>query len=95
MADETFPGWHGTTILAVRRGGRVVVAGDGQVSVGQTVMKGMGRAMMGTGEAEGETRATDAALAALHNPLLENHGFGSAKVSTWLVQRLTGWFRAC
>ena len=35
--------WHGTTILAVRRGGRVVVAGDGQVSQGQTVMKGTAR----------------------------------------------------
>ena len=32
-------GWHGTTILSVRRGGRVVVAGDGQVSMGNTVMK--------------------------------------------------------
>lgn len=31
--------WHGTTILSVRRGGRVVIAGDGQVSMGQTVMK--------------------------------------------------------
>ena len=27
MADDRFPGWHGTTILAVRRGGKVVVAG--------------------------------------------------------------------
>ena len=43
MSDERFPGWHGTTILAVRRGGEVVVAGDGQVSVGQTVMKGTAR----------------------------------------------------
>lgn len=43
MADDSFPGWHGTTILAVRRGGKVVVAGDGQVSVGQTVMKGSAR----------------------------------------------------
>ncbi len=43
MAEATFPGWHGTTILAVRRGGKVVVAGDGQVSVGQTVMKGTAR----------------------------------------------------
>ena len=43
MSDDRFPGWHGTTILAVRRGGRVVVAGDGQVSVGQTVMKGTAR----------------------------------------------------
>ncbi len=43
MAENTFPGWHGTTILAVRRAGEVVVAGDGQVSVGQTVMKGTAR----------------------------------------------------
>jgi ATP-dependent HslUV protease subunit HslV len=38
-----FPGWHGTTIIAVRKGGQVVVAGDGQVSMGQTVMKGTAR----------------------------------------------------
>lgn len=31
--------WHGTTILSVRRNGRVVIAGDGQVTQGQTVMK--------------------------------------------------------
>lgn len=31
--------WHGTTILSVRKNGRVVVIGDGQVSAGQTVMK--------------------------------------------------------
>ena len=43
MADDTFPGWHGTTILAVRRGGQVVVAGDGQVSLGNTVIKGTAR----------------------------------------------------
>lgn len=43
MSEDRFPGWHGTTILAVRRAGRVVVAGDGQVSVGQTVMKGTAR----------------------------------------------------
>ena len=43
MSDEKFPGWHGTTILAVRRGGRVVVAGDGQVSLGNTVIKGTAR----------------------------------------------------
>jgi ATP-dependent HslUV protease, peptidase subunit HslV len=35
--------WHGTTILAVRKGGKVVVAGDGQVSLGQTVIKGNAR----------------------------------------------------
>ena len=40
MADDQFPGWHGTTIIGVNKGGEVVIAGDGQVSIGQTVMKG-------------------------------------------------------
>src|SRR6476660_4008982 len=31
--------WHGTTILAVRKNGQVVIAGDGQVSLGQTIIK--------------------------------------------------------
>ena len=31
--------WHATTIVSVRKGGRVVIAGDGQVSLGQTVIK--------------------------------------------------------
>lgn len=35
--------WHGTTILSVRKNGRVVVAGDGQVSFGNTVMKAEAR----------------------------------------------------
>ena len=43
MSDDKFPGWHGTTILAVRKGGEVVVAGDGQVSLGQTIIKGNAR----------------------------------------------------
>jgi ATP-dependent HslUV protease subunit HslV len=43
MANEDFPGWHGTTIIGVRKGGQVVIAGDGQVSLGQTVIKGTAR----------------------------------------------------
>ena len=35
--------WHGTTILSVRKGGQVIVAGDGQVSLGQTVLKSNAR----------------------------------------------------
>ena len=31
--------WHGTTILGVKKGGRTVIAGDGQVTMGNTVMK--------------------------------------------------------
>ncbi|HLO76160.1 MAG TPA: ATP-dependent protease subunit HslV [Magnetospirillum sp.] len=37
------PSWHGTTILSVRKGDRVVIAGDGQVSLGQTVIKANAR----------------------------------------------------
>src|ERR1700732_2290418 len=33
------PLWHGTTILCLRKGGKVVIAGDGQVSMGQTIVK--------------------------------------------------------
>jgi ATP-dependent HslUV protease subunit HslV len=36
-------GFHGTTILAVRRGGKTAMAGDGQVTLGATVMKGSAR----------------------------------------------------
>ncbi len=36
-------GWHGTTILCVRKDGRVAMAGDGQVSLGPTVVKGNAR----------------------------------------------------
>ena len=39
MSESTMPLWHGTTIVTIRKGGKVVVAGDGQVSVGQTVIK--------------------------------------------------------
>jgi len=35
--------WHGTTILSLRKGSRVVIAGDGQVSIGQTVIKSNAR----------------------------------------------------
>jgi ATP-dependent HslUV protease subunit HslV len=35
--------WHATTILSVRKNGKVVIAGDGQVSLGQTIIKGNAR----------------------------------------------------
>ena len=38
-----FPQWHGTTILTVRKGGKAVIAGDGQVSLGQTIIKANAR----------------------------------------------------
>ncbi len=39
MTQATPTPWHGTTILCVRKGGCVVIAGDGQVSMGDTVIK--------------------------------------------------------
>ena len=38
-----FPHWHGTTILAVRKDGVTVMAGDGQVTMGQTIVKSAAR----------------------------------------------------
>lgn len=38
-SSESSPVWHGTTILTVRKNGIVAIGGDGQVSVGQTIMK--------------------------------------------------------
>jgi ATP-dependent HslUV protease subunit HslV len=38
-SPEQTPSWHGTTILTVRKGGTVVIGGDGQVSIGQTIVK--------------------------------------------------------
>ncbi|HEY9344110.1 MAG TPA: HslU--HslV peptidase proteolytic subunit, partial [Inquilinus sp.] len=43
MSSSESAAWHGTTILAVRKNGRVVIAGDGQVTAGNTVMKGTAR----------------------------------------------------
>ncbi len=43
MGTSDPPQMHGTTILSVRKGGKVVIAGDGQVSVGNTVMKANAR----------------------------------------------------
>jgi ATP-dependent HslUV protease, peptidase subunit HslV len=48
MSNEAI--WHGTTILAVRKGGKVVIAGDGQVSIGPTIMKGNARKVRPLGD---------------------------------------------
>jgi len=50
MADQKFPGWCGTTILTVRKNGIVVIAGDGQVSLGDTVIKANARKVRTLGD---------------------------------------------
>jgi ATP-dependent HslUV protease, peptidase subunit HslV len=42
-ANAADSSWHATTILTVRKGGMVVIAGDGQVSLGQTIIKSNAR----------------------------------------------------
>ncbi len=39
-AYSSSPKWHGTTIIGVRKNGQVTIAGDGQVSLGQSIIKG-------------------------------------------------------
>ena len=41
--EDSNPIWHGTTILSLRKGNDVVIAGDGQVSLGDTIIKGSAR----------------------------------------------------
>ena len=53
----------------------------------ETIMKGMGKAMMGTGEAEGEKRAEEATKAALLNPLIDEYSLKGAK---GLLVNITG-----
>jgi len=44
------PSWHGTTILSVRKGNKVIIAGDGQVSLGPTVIKANARKVRRLGD---------------------------------------------
>ena len=52
MSEKDPPQWHGTTILSVRKGDKVVIAGDGQVSFGQTVIKSNARKVRRLGKGE-------------------------------------------
>jgi len=53
----------------------------------ETIMKGMGKAMMGTGESDGEKRAEEATNAALNNPLIDEYSLKGAK---GLLVNITG-----
>ena len=52
MSETGPPQWHGTTILSVRKGNQVVIAGDGQVSFGQTVIKSNARKVRRLGKGD-------------------------------------------
>jgi ATP-dependent HslUV protease subunit HslV len=68
MRDSSL-GLHGTTILAVRHGGRVAIAGDGQVTLGQTIVKQRARKVQRLHNAQvlaGFAGSTADALALIH-----------------------------
>jgi len=52
MQEAQQQSWHATTILMVRKGGKVVIGGDGQVSLGQTVVKSNARKVRRLGKSE-------------------------------------------
>jgi ATP-dependent HslUV protease subunit HslV len=53
MSPNEVPSWHGTTILTVRKGGTVVIGGDGQVSIGQTIVKSNAKKVRKLGKGQG------------------------------------------
>jgi ATP-dependent HslUV protease, peptidase subunit HslV len=53
MNDPRSDIWHGTTILTVRKGGSVVIGGDGQVSIGQTIVKANAKKVRRLGKGTG------------------------------------------
>ena len=50
--SDPYETWHGTTILTIRKGGKVVIAGDGQVSLGQTIIKNNARKVRPLGKGD-------------------------------------------
>nr|WP_114390129.1 ATP-dependent protease subunit HslV [Notoacmeibacter marinus] len=78
---------HGTTIVTIRKGGKAVIAGDGQVSLGQTVMKGNARKVRRIGK-EGKVIAGFAGATADAFTLLE-------RLETKLEQYSDQLTRAC
>ncbi|MGN6374253.1 MAG: ATP-dependent protease subunit HslV [Sphingomonas sp.] len=72
--------WHGTTIVSVRKNGKVVIAGDGQVTMGQTVMKPTARKVRALGDGKviagfaGATADAFTLLERLERKLEQHHG---------------------
>ena len=54
LAPDWAQPWHGTTILLVRKGNDVVLAGDGQVSVGNTIMKSNAKKLRRLSKGDGQ-----------------------------------------
>ena len=80
MAHNEVPVWHGTTILTVRKGGIVVIGGDGQVSIGQTIVKSNAKKVRKLGKGDviggfaGATADAFTLFERLEHKLEQHHG---------------------
>jgi len=80
MTSPNAQAWHGTTILSVRKSGTVVVAGDGQVSFGQSIIKSNAKKVRRLGEGKvivgfaGATADAFALFDRLEGKLEKHHG---------------------
>ncbi len=80
MDSQQTPSWHGTTILTVRKGGTVVIGGDGQVSIGQTIVKGNAKKVRRLGKGDviggfaGATADAFTLFERLERKLEQHHG---------------------
>ena len=84
MSDNST--WHGTTILCVRKGGDVVVAGDGQVTLGQTVIKANARKVRRIGDGSVIGGFAGATADAFHISAPEPTGRGAAASMTKAIK---------
>lgn len=91
MSD--FPGWHGTTILSVRKDGRVVMAGDGQVSLGPTIVKANARKVrrLGKGDIIGGFAGSTADAFALFDRLEQKLERFSGQLTRAAVELAKDW----
>ena len=78
--ETNLDSWHGTTIIGVKKGGKTVIAGDGQVSLGNTVIKPNAKKVRRIGEGKviggfaGATADAFTLFERLERKLEQHHG---------------------
>ena len=76
-SEDRRPSWHATTIVTIRKGGEVVIAGDGQVSLGQTIIKANARKVRRLG------KGTDRPMNGLEDRLAVMAALEAVSLVTW------------
>ena len=91
MENQQSSSWRGTTVISVRKGNQVVIAGDGQVSLGNTVIKGTAQKVRKLGDGSviaGFAGATADAFALFERleAKLENHAGNLTRAAVELAK---------